>query len=623
MPPDAQAPPPDPWAPGDAPDDAPTDVLVGLTPAQQLAVTSDAAPLCVVAGAGSGKTRVLTRRVARRALDGSADAEHSLVVTFTRKAAWELRRRLAHLGVADVPVGTFHGIAMGELRRHWADAGRHPPAVVDDPTRIVRHLVGPDAAARAGDRRRQATLAPGGPDAFIRALASEIEWAQARGVDPARYADAASAAGRRAPLAGAAVADLYARYQQTKASRHVLDLHDLVSEATALLLRDARVRDAVRWRIRHLYVDEFQDVNPAQWRLVRALLGDRRDLCVVGDPDQAIYSWNGADPSLMARLPELLPGTTVLRLDVNHRSTPQILAAARAVLGAPGPAPAGPAGGTGDGSAAGLAVRVVPDAVGADGPLPVLRAFDDEDEEAAAVARWLRLAHRPGRPWSHLAVLARTRARLAAVAAALDRSGVPVRDLTAAGERTAGGPGPWGRSAPGSDPDTGDPDTVAGTSGSGLDGAGGRAAATLLDAPRDGVELATFHRAKGLEWPVVALVGLEDGMVPIVHARSPDALAEERRLLYVAVTRAEAELWCSWAGRRRADGTLRPATPSPWLAAVRAAAEPPPEVPGGEARSRLRALRERLAADTGSAPAPGGDGTVRPPLATPGTGPAR
>ena len=538
-------------------------VLAGLTDAQRRAVLSEDMPLCVVASAGSGKTRVLTRRVARRVLDGSADARHCLVVTFTRKAAWELHRRLAHLGVDGVRVGTFHGVALGELRRHWADTGRRPPAIVDDPARIVRQLLSGDAKPGADGP------GPSGADAD-RALASEIEWAQASGIDPAGYAAAATAAGRRAPMQPEAVAGLYARYRQTKTDRQVLDLNDIVSEAASLLRHDREVAEAVRWRVRHLFVDEFQDVNPVQWQFVRALLGDRRDLCVVGDPDQAIYSWNGADPTLMTRLPDLLPGTTVIRLDANHRSTQQILAVAQAVLDAPPPPPAGvpPAGDrptprtttqrtATPPTASAAAGRPPLSATGVEGPTPVVQAFDDPADEAVALVRWLRLAHRPGRPWSHLAVLARTRSRLAATADALRDAGVPVRDLTAV-DATGDG-APW-------------------------DGA---------------VVLATFHRSKGLEWPVVALVGLEDGLVPVVHARSVDAVAEEQRLLYVAVTRAQAELWCSCAGRRRADGTIVPARPSPWLAAIAAAAEPPPPVPALVARDRLRMLREKLGPTAG------------------------
>ncbi len=387
-----------------------------------------------------------------------------------------------------------------------------------------------------------------------------------------------------------------------------------MTRCASLLEEDRAAAAAQRWRIRHVFVDEFQDVNPAQWRLLRAWLGDRSDLFVVGDPRQAIYAWNGADPTLLDRLPELLPGTTVLRLDDNHRSTPQVVGAARAVLGAD----------------PGQASRP-------DGPCPVVDGFDDDDDEAAAVARWLRHAHRPGRPWSHLAVLARTNARLDPIARALERAGIPYRmggtpkrppprgapwpssverpktrhlrsalaelvmtrqaraDEDAAGleHRRRPGPGPvdcpvpW-RSSPTSTRSS-SPMPRWATSSTGSSPVATRAWSST---PSDGVELSTFHRAKGLEWPAVAVVGLEDGMVPIVYATTRQAIAEERRLLYVALTRAEDELWCSWARTRRAGDRTWRCDPSPLLAAVAEAsrdAAPSPTPDGLSAPDRLAA----------------------------------
>jgi DNA helicase-2/ATP-dependent DNA helicase PcrA len=366
-------------------------LLRGLTGPQREAVVSDAAPLCVLAGAGSGKTTVLTRRVARRLADRSAEPAHTLVVTFTRKASRELRGRLWRLDVpGPVWAGTFHAAAYGQLRRHWADTGTRPLAVVDDPRRLLRRVIDvPDLVAAD----------------TVRAVLAEIQWAQARLVTPEAYVAAALAAERRTPLALDEMAETYARYGEAKRTHGVIDLGDLLTSCAEILERDTAAAAAARWRIRHLFVDEFQDMNPAQFRLLRAWLGGRPDLFVVGDPRQAVYSWNGADPALLERLPDLLPGTTVLRLDANHRSSPQVIAAARAVLGSgegePGDRP--------------------------DGPVPAVAGFDDDAEEAMAVARWLRVMHRPGRPWSHLAVLARTNARLAPVAAALRSTGIPFR----------------------------------------------------------------------------------------------------------------------------------------------------------------------------------------------------
>jgi DNA helicase-2/ATP-dependent DNA helicase PcrA len=412
------------------------------------------------------------------------------------------------------------------------------------------------------------------------------------------------------------MAGIYAAYVDEKNRRNVLDLDDLVTRCATLLEEDSVAAAAQRWRIRHLFVDEFQDVNPAQWRLLKAWLGDSSDLFVVGDPRQAIYAWNGADPTLLDHLPELLPGTSVLRLDDNHRSTPQVVEAARAVLGAD----------------PGQASRP-------DGPSPVVDGFDDDDAEAAAVTRWLRHTHRPGRPWSHLAVLARTNTRLDPVARALERAGIPYRLGGGAKEAAEGrralaelrrapktrhlrsalaelvmtlqargeGEAHASECDEGGASNRGLPRVLAqladehaldfpdASVGEFLDWvvAGGDGAMEF-DAV-DGVELSTFHRAKGLEWPAVAVVGLEDGMVPIAYATTALAVAEERRLLYVALTRAEDELWCSWARSRRAGDRTWRCDPSPLLAAVETASADRVPVPDAQQLSwRIASLRRML-----------------------------
>jgi DNA helicase-2/ATP-dependent DNA helicase PcrA len=588
---------------------APAELLHDLTDAQQHAVVSPDAPLCVLAAAGSGKTTVLARRVARRVIDGSARAEHTLVVTFTRKASRELRDRLGRLGVPGrVSAGTFHAIALSQLRRHWADRGVRPPVLVDDATRLVRAVLGPRAASEP---------------ARSAGVLGEIHWAQASLVSPDDYPDAARKAGRDTPagLSHHETAGVFSAYVEEKRRRGVLDLDDLVTQCASVLEGDEIAAAAQRWRIRHVFVDEFQDVNPAQWRLLKTWLGDGRDLFVVGDPRQAIYAWNGADPTLLDRLTDILPGTTVLRLDANHRSTPQVVGAARAVLGA------GP----------GQASRP-------DGPCPVIEGFADDDHEAAAVARWLRRAHRPGRPWAHLAVLARTNGRLDAIARALSRSGIPYRTSGGAAEAadgraalaelrrlpktrhlrsalaelvvsrasrtshvdasTQGADGPVPGLAPlppalarlADEHAVEEPDA---TVGEFLDWVVAGGDSDMEIDRRDAVELSTFHRAKGLEWPAVAVIGLENGMVPIAYATTPAALAEERRLLYVALTRAEDELWCSWADIRRVEGRTWRCEPSPLLAAVQMAN--PEDRTGPDARqlsARIASLRARLP-DTG------------------------
>lgn len=574
-------------------------LLGGLSEAQAAAVVAADRALCIVAGAGSGKTRVLTRRVARRVADGDATPEHVLVVTFTRKAAGELRQRLWQLGVPPGSrVGTIHAAAYGELRRVWADRGQRPPALVSDTRRLLAEVPG----------------APSDPRA-LGAVAAELSWSRAMLIAPGDDPSAWRAAGRQPPLPAAQLAELAVGYRAVKRRRQVIDLDDLLEEAAAVLEADPALAAAARWRIRHLFVDEFQDVNRAQWRLLRAWLGPEPDLCVVGDPRQAIYGWNGADPQLLHRLPTLVPGMRVLQLHHNFRSTPQVLAVAEAALGA-GDAP--------DPDADRQLLRPTP--LRPDGPPPQLRGFPDDHTEAEGVARWLRHAHRPGRRWRQLAVLARTNARLAAVAQALDEAGIPYqvggrrRSVDAAAldtvlrqlastapqrplrEALADLPSPMelglrsrlNRLADELAED--DPDPTVGAFVSWFAATVGDGDVTTDDEqPADAVTLATFHRAKGLEWDAVALIGLEGDLAPMPRP-TVEGRAEEHRLLYVACTRAGEELWCSWARSRHHGDRALPCEPSPLLAPLRAAADATPATAPAQAAGRLAELRRRLAA---------------------------
>ncbi len=506
--------------------DAFDQALGSLTGPQADAVSSPARALCIVAGAGSGKTRVLTLRVARRIRDGSADADHTVVCTFTRKAANELRERLRLYGVPvstpagpgaapspGVRAGTLHQMGLTLLRRHALDTGQPPPVVAEHRWRTVAGIVQDQAVAAAID--------------------TEIGWAKARCLRPGMYLQAAIRSERVASVTPMQVEEAFADYEATLARRHSLDLDDVLVRAADLFGADAGFAERMHWRYRHLSVDEFQDVNPAQFRLIGALLGRRDDLCVVGDPNQAIYGWNGADPTLLARLPQVVAGMEVIRLDENHRSTPQVVAAATAALGRTLSAP--------------------PRSAAADGPMPVVTAFDDDSAEAEAVAAALLERSEDGMAWSGQAVLARTHDQLATVAHALTRAGIPHR------------------MAPG--PEAPEGETVVPREDGPRRGGSRRSTGVLRTEGRgrsdDAVELATFHRAKGLEWESVHVVGLEEGFVPIVYAESSEALDEERRLLYVALTRAARDLHCSWArSRRMANGRQMDRRPSPWLAEV-------------------------------------------------------
>lgn len=562
-------------------------LLEGLSEAQRHAVCVEAAPLCVLAGAGSGKTRVLTRRMAWRVETSTADPRHVLALTFTRKAAGELRSRLAALGIRDqVAAGTFHAIALAQLKRWWADTGQTAPVLLDRKARLLATLLGPQGA-RGAKKALTSLLAD---------VAGELEWAAARMLQPDHYVAAVEATGRRTPLPAREIAAIHASYVEEKRRRGLVDFDDLLLGCARAIEEDPSFAAAQRWRFRHLFVDEFQDVNPLQARLLAAWLGDRLDLCVVGDANQAIYSWNGADPSQLINLPDRYPSATVVHLDDNYRSSPQVLAVAASVLSR--------------GRSAGRRPELRP--TRPDGPVPTVRSFPTDVAEARGIARHLRRARRPAGSWSEAAVLTRTNAQLVLMEEALRAAAIPYR--------VRGGPGflqqpevraalaamPAGLLATAvtdletdlaslpvtTGPELGpEPEPEPDERRQALEGLVRLAAENLSldpsattegfrswlavtlrsdgdDGGRDGVELTTFHRAKGLEWPLVFLAGLERGLVPIGHATTPSTEAEERRLLYVAVTRAEVELHCSWAERRTFGRRTVGRSQSPYLEAV-------------------------------------------------------
>ena len=594
-------------------------LLEGLNPAQAEAVTTETNPLCILAGAGSGKTRVLTRRIAHRVLTGSAEARHVVALTFTRKAAGELGSRLAAVGVRDqVVAGTFHAIAYAQLRRRWADRGDTPPALLDRKVRLLAPLLTGEAGK-------------GSVAALAADVAGEIEWAKARLISPDHYESAAELAGRTSPLTHARVGAKFRQYEEAKRKRGVVDFDDLLALCAAAIEADSDFAAAQRWRFRHLFVDEFQDVNPAQFRLLQAWLGDNRDLCVVGDPNQAIYSWNGADPTLLTRFERRFRGAATVSLQDNYRSTPQILATANAVLADGGP------------RSAELRANV------ADGATPTVTAYDSDDAESKGVASRIRTAHRPGTSWGRIAVLTRTNAQLVLFEQALRAARIPyrirgggslldqpeVRDALESLRRS--------RARTTFDAHIADLDLMAteavddrqlnleelsrlareyaaADSGATVDGFRAWLAATVKPGDTavgaDAVELTTFHRAKGLEWPVVFVAGLEKGLAPIGRATTPEAEAEERRLVYVALTRAREELHCSWAERRTFGARTVNRSASPYLEPIEIACR---ALQSGQTRPDVRALlaaeRSRLRSLEAKAPKRRGGAGSKVPVA--------
>jgi DNA helicase-2/ATP-dependent DNA helicase PcrA len=538
-------------------------LLDDLDDAQRRAVTSPARPLAILAPAGSGKTRVLARRIAWRVETGDADASHVLALTFTRKAAGELDGRLRALGLrSGVATGTFHGVAYAQLRSWWADHGQAPPGLLARKAPVLAAIVS-------------------GSPVSVAQLAGEIEWAKARLVGPDGYAEATAAARRRPPAAAERVAELYRAYEEDKRRARMVDFDDLLRLCGHLVETDAAFAAAQRWRFQHLFVDEFQDVNPLQLRLLDAWRGDRYDLCVVGDPHQAIYGWNGADAGFLEGFQRLYPPAEVISLVGNYRSTPQVLAAAADVLGR-----------AGLGETRVTATRV-------EGPEVRLARHPDEATEAQAIARSVRDRHGPRAAWSTQAVLVRTHAQVPIITEALRRAGVPhhvrgadgvverreVRDALDLLRRSGGPlaaclPDLAALAAETEGEAAADLDLVVQLAHDHLR-LEPRAAATGFvswlvatlqaesgDVRRDAVTVATFHAAKGLEWPVVHLAGLEDGLVPIAHARTQGQRAEEARLLYVAMTRAEDELRCTWAAHRSFSGKAMERRLTPWLAGL-------------------------------------------------------
>lgn len=588
-------------------------LLAGLDESQRRAVVEPGRPLAILAPAGSGKTRVLTHRIAWQAMTETIDASHVLALTFTRKAAGEMRSRLRRLGMRDgLTAGTFHAVALAQLRALHEHRGTTMPGLLDRKGRLLAPLIG-------GRRGPELTIA-------LTEIAGEIEWAQARLVGPANYAETATRAGRTPTVGIDRVATIYGRFQDEKRTRHVVDFDDLVRLGALAFEQEPEFAATQRWRFRHLFVDEFQDVSRAQLRLLQAWLGDRDDLCVVGDPDQAIYSFAGAHPGYLTEFARHFPGGTTVRLDRNYRSTPEIVRAARAVL------PPGD--------------RAAVDAVGTPGPAPTITAYPDGDAEARGVAQLLRDAHGADRPWAAMAVLYRVNAQSAVFEETLRKSGIPLRvrgdrafldrpevqqALHTLEEISAAAPGRAfvdhlndlvSTGAEGSDEARTHREAVARlgqeylavATGPGTVAEFSEFLATSLRGHDDGglatdaVDLLTFHRAKGLEWDTVFVTGLERGLVPISHAHGdPEALAEERRLVYVAMSRAERSLHLSWASTRDRGNRTSSRTPSPYLGEVgreidgtaRPASDP--EVN----RRGARAARARLASVTEGELAPG------------------
>ncbi|WP_137295429.1 ATP-dependent DNA helicase UvrD2 [Nocardioides dongxiaopingii] len=554
------------------------DLLSALDPEQREVAETLRGPVRVLAGAGTGKTRAITHRIAHGVASGVYVPTEVLAVTFTTRAAGEMRARLRRLGAPTVQARTFHSAALRQLRYFWPHVhGTELPTLVESKIPIV---VG--AARQLRMRTDQAML---------RDLASEIEWAKVSNVRPDDYVEVAAARGRSvAQLEADQVARVIGAYEDVKREQGRMDMEDVLLLTAGVLAEDERVAAQVRRQYKWFVVDEFQDVSPLQSALLDLWLGGRDELCVVGDPAQTIYSFAGANADYLRDFPRKHAGTTSIELVRNYRSTPQVVGAANTLLA-----------GTGSTSVQLRAQRPAGAAVSYTG-------HPDEVAEATDVAGRVAALRSAGRPLSEIAVLFRINAQSEAYEEALTEAKIPyvirgaarffdrpevreavtrLRGAARSGAQAADGDTwvdlvrdtlagmGWTTEAPTARGQTRDrweswqalvsqAEAFAGEAASGGDG-GLNAFVDDLDrraaeqhAPvAEGVTLATFHAAKGLEWDSVFLVGLQDGTLPITYAQTPAAIEEERRLLYVGMTRARVDLAVSWAAARNPGQAAR------------------------------------------------------------------
>ncbi|UFR02461.1 ATP-dependent DNA helicase UvrD2 [Streptomyces sp. Go40/10] len=579
-----------------APDTADA-VLEGLDPEQREVATSLHGPVCVLAGAGTGKTRAITHRIAYGVRSGILPASSVLAVTFTNRAAGEMRGRLRQLGAHGVQARTFHSAALRQLQYFWPKAiGGSLPRIVDRKIQLVA-----DAAAGLGTRLDRNEL---------RDVTAEIEWSKVTQTVPADYPYAAAKAGREVPRDPAEIAHLYAAYEDLKRDRSVIDFEDVLLLTVAILQDRHDIAEQVRTQYQHFVVDEYQDVSPLQQRLLDLWLGDRDNLCVVGDASQTIYSFTGATPDHLLDFRLKHPGATVVKLVRDYRSTPQVVRLANGLLA------------QARGRAADHRLELVSQRP--PGPEPVYTEYTDEPAEAEGAARRIRELIDAGVPAAEIAVLFRTNSQSETYEQALADAGVPYQlrgaerffdrpeirkagialrgaarfggndslldeavDLPSQVRAVLSGEG-WTSEPPaGSGAVRERWESLAALVSLAHDIAAARPTATLADfvtelderanaqhAPTvQGVTLASLHAAKGLEWDVVFLVGVAEGMLPITYARTDEQIEEERRLLYVGVTRARERLHLSWALSRSPGG--RPnRRPSRFLDGLRSGTTP-------------------------------------------------
>jgi DNA helicase-2/ATP-dependent DNA helicase PcrA len=536
----------------------PQALLAGLDDDQRVAAEALRGPVCVLAGAGTGKTRAITHRIAYGVATGTYAGNRVMALTFTNRAAAELRTRLRQLGAGQVAARTFHAAALSQLNFFWPQVvGGQVPALLDNKARLLGH-----AAEKLALKLDTATL---------RDVAAEIEWRKVSGLSIDQY----GAKHRPIPdrLDREKVLDLQAAYEALKDERRQLDFEDVLLACAGMIESEPSVAMQVHEQYRFFVVDEYQDVSPLQQQLLDLWLGDRRDLCVVGDASQTIYSFAGASSDYLLNFGHKHPDATVVRLEQNYRSTPQVVDTAnRLMRGRPGA----------------LTLHAVHDGAGA--IEPTVTGFTSDHAEARTVAAQVLEAIEGGTKPEDIAILYRVNVQAAAIETALADVGVSTKmrgskrffdlpevrqalmALRGASVSITGEPlfksvsdvlsslG-WSHRAPeaaGAVRDRWESlNAIMGLVDQAAPGTTLRQFSDELLERQAGqhepnvsaVTLATLHSAKGLEWDTVFLIGLSEGLVPISYASGFEAIDEERRLLYVGITRARRTLFLSWSER--------------------------------------------------------------------------
>jgi DNA helicase-2/ATP-dependent DNA helicase PcrA len=530
------------------------EILAALDTEQRAVATAVRGPVCVIAGAGTGKTRAITHRLAYAVDIGVVDPQRILALTFTARAAGEMRTRLRALGVPSVAARTFHAAALKQLMYFWPQVlGGRFPALLTTKTGFL------------GEALNRANVSAVKNNAVLRDVAGEIEWAKVIGLAPDEYIRAVDDYARPIRISNnkvdaTQIARVYEAYESLKKQERAIDFEDVLLLTVGMLEEEREVRDRVRDQYRYFTVDEYQDVSPLQQRLLDLWIGKRDDICVVGDPAQTIYSFAGASPAFLLNFTHKYPNAEVIRLSTGYRSTPEIVNTANAIL-----------------RSANLGHELDP--MNDHGERPTARGFQTESEEASALVEAIKADIASGLASHEIAILTRTNAQLDLFENALNKAGIEnqvrsaerffnrpeVREiLTAIRSASVLSEGDWLSDLRDALKPFGESEYVRAflQLARELDGDGLTSLRAFLREIEDraeqnnppvlpGVALATLHAAKGLEWPKVYVAGVSASILP--WGNQP--MEEERRLFYVGITRAQKSLSISFYGE-----------PSPFLA---------------------------------------------------------